>query len=71
MIQRSLVLLGNAKSHLSERRRETASEAVHLSLRKYEKGDFTEARSDLLSKEELVQKVEADGALSKDVSIVS
>ena len=74
VIQRSLVLLGNANSLLSERRREIALDAVHPSLRKYAKGDFTEAGVDLFGgrfKEELVQKVEADGALSKAVRIVS
>ena len=51
-----------------------ALEAVHPSLKKYAKGDFTQAGSDLFGgkfKEELVQKVEADGALSKAVRIVS
>lgn len=74
VVQRSLVLLGNANNLLSERRRELALEAVHPSLKKYAKGDFTQAGSDLFGgkfKEELVQKVEADGALSKAVRIVS
>ena len=74
VVQRSLVLLGNANNLLSERRRELALEAVHPSLKKYAKGDFTQAESDLFGgkfKEELVQKVEAGGALSKAVRIVS
>ena len=74
VVQRSLVLLGNANNLLSERRRELALEAVHPSLKKYAKDDFTQAGSDLFGekfKEELVQKVEADGALSKAVRIVS
>ena len=74
VIQRTLVLLGNANNLLSERRREVALDAVHPSLKRYAKGDFTEAGNDLFGekfKEELVQKVEADGALSKAVRIVS
>ena len=73
-IQRTLVLLGNANNLVSERRREVALEAVHPSLKKYAKGDYSQAGSDLFGdkfKEELVQKVEADGALSKAVRIVS
>lgn len=74
VLQRSLVLLGNACNLVSERRREIALEAIHPSLKKYAKGDFTRAGTDLFGgkfKEELVQKVEADGALSKAVRIVS
>jgi hypothetical protein len=74
VVQRTLVLLGNANSLLSERRREIALDAVHSSLKKYAKGNFTDAGNDLFGKkfkEELVQKVEADGALSKAVRIVS
>ena len=74
VLQRTLVLLGNASNLLSERRREIALEAIHPSLKKYAKGDFTQAGTDLFGgkfKEELVQKVEADGALSKAVRIVS
>ena len=74
VLQRSLVRLENANNLLSERRREIALDAVHPSLKKYAKGGFTEAGSDLFGekfKEELVQKVEADGALSKAVGIVS
>ena len=74
VIQRSLVLLGNGNNLVSERRREVALEAIRSSLKKYAKGDFTQAGSDLFGekfKEELVQKVEVDGALSKAVRIVS
>ena len=49
-------------------------EAVHPSLKKYTKGDFSQAGSDLFGekfKQGLVEKVEADGALSKAVRIVS
>ena len=73
-IQRSLVLLGNANTLMSERRREIALEAVHPSLKKYAKGDFSQAGADLFGdkfKEGLVEKVEADGVLSKAVRIVS
>ena len=74
VIQRSLVLIGNANNLLAETRREVALDAVHPSLKKYAKGDFTEAGSDLFGekfKEELVKKVEADTVLSKAVGIVS
>ena len=42
VIQRSLVLLGNANNVISETRREVALESVHPSLKKYAKGDFTQ-----------------------------
>ena len=74
VIQRSLVLLGNANNLLCERRRDIALEAIHPSLKKYAKGDFTQAGTDLFGekfKEDLVGKVEADGTMSKVVSIVS
>jgi hypothetical protein len=74
VVQRILVLLVNANNLLSERWREIALDAVHSSLKKYAKGNFTDAGNDLFGKkfkEELVQKVEADGALSKAVRIVS
>ena len=73
-IQRSLVLLGNANSLISETRREIALESIHPSLKKYGKGEFTKAKADLFGeefKDTLVKKVEADSALSKAVSIVS
>lgn len=73
-IQRSLVLLGNANSLLSETRREIALESIHPSLKKYGKGEFAKAKADLFGqefKDTLVKKVEADSALSKAVSIVS
>ena len=74
VIQRSLVLIGNANNLLAETRREVALDAVHPSLKKYAKGDFSEDGSDLFGekfKEELVRKVEADTVLSKAVGIVS
>ena len=74
IVQRSLVLLGNANSLISETRRENALESIHPSLRKYGKGEFTKAKADLFGqdfKETLVKKVEADSALSKAVNIVS
>lgn len=74
IVQRSLVLLGNANSLISETRRESALESIHPSLRKYGKGEFTNAKADLFGqdfKETLVKKVEADSALSKAVNIVS
>ena len=73
-IQRSLVLLGNANSLISETRREIALESIHPSLKKYGKGAFIKAKADLFGeefKDTLVKKVEADSALSKAVSIVS
>ena len=73
-IQRSLVLLGNANSLISETRREIALESIHPSLKKYGKGAFAKAKADLFGeefKDTLVKKVEADSALSKAVSIVS
>ena len=42
-IQRTLVLLGNANNYISETRREWALEAIHPTLKKYGKGNFTEA----------------------------
>ena len=42
-VQRSLVLLCNTNNFISETRREWALEAIHPTLRKYGKGDFTEA----------------------------
>lgn len=74
IIQRTLVLIGNANNLVSETRREVALDAIHSSLKKYAKGDFTGAKGDLFGekfKEELVKKVEADTALSKAVRIVS
>lgn len=74
IIQRALVLLGNANSLISETRREIALESVHPSLKKYGKGEFTKAKADLFGqefKDTLVKKVEADSALSKAVNIVS
>lgn len=71
--QMILIWLGNANNLLSERRREVALEMVQPSLKKNAKGDFTKAGSDPFGeklKEELVQKVEADGALSRAVRIV-
>jgi hypothetical protein len=73
-IQRSLVLLGNANSLISETRREIALESIHPSLKKYGRGEFAKAKADLFGqefKDTLVKKVEADSALSKAVSIVS
>ena len=67
IIQRSLVLLGNANSLISETRRENALESIHPSLKKYGKGEFTKAKADLFGeefKDTLVKKVEADSALS-------
>ena len=74
IIQRSLVLLGNANNLILETRRETALESIHPSLKKYGKGDFSNSRCDLFGqefKDGLVKKVEADAALSKAVSIVT
>lgn len=74
IIQRSIVLIGNASNLVSETRREIALEAIHPSLKRYAKGDFKDAGSDLFGdqfKDELVKKVEADSALSKAVRIVS
>ena len=74
IVQRSLVLLGNANNFISETRRETALESIHPSLKKYGKGDFSNSKCDLFGqefKDGLVKKVEADAALSKAVSIVA
>ena len=73
-IQRSLVLLGNANNLISETRREVALEAIHPSLKKYGKGDFSQAEDNLFGeafKETLVKKVEADSVLAKAVNIVN
>ena len=73
-VQRSLLLLGNAKSLISKTRRETALESIHSSLKKYGKGEYTKAKADPFReelKDTLVKKVKADSALSKAVSIVS
>ena len=59
---------------ISETRHETALESIHPSLKKYEKGDFSNSKFDLFGqefKDGLVKKVEADAALSKAVSIVA
>ena len=72
-IQRTLVL-DNANNSISVTRRELAFEAIHPTLRKYGKGDFTEAEEHLFGetfKETLVKKVEADSMLSKAVNIVT
>ena len=74
VLQRTLVLLGSANNAISEARRENALEAIHQSLKKYGKGDFTQAEGDLFGeafKDQLVKKVEVDSALSKAVRIVS
>ena len=74
MIQRSIVLLGNTNNLISESRREAVLEKIQPTLRKYAKGDFSEAQNELFGmrfKENLVQKVEADTALSKAVRIVT
>ena len=74
IIQRTLVLLGNANNFISETRREWALEAIHPTLKKYGKGNFTEAEEHLFGetfKETLVKKVEADSVLSKAVNIVT
>ena len=74
IIQRSLVLLGNANCLVSEARRENALESIHTSLKKYAKGDFSKAKGALFGeefKDGLVKKVEADSAISKAVNIVN
>ena len=74
VIQRTLVLLGNANNLISETRREIALEAIHSSLKKYGKGDFSKAEESLFGeafKETLIKKVEADSVLTKAVNIVS
>ena len=61
IIQRSIVLIGNASNLVLEIRREIALEAIHPSLKKYAEGDFKDAGSDLFGdqfKDELVKKVE-------------
>ena len=83
--QRTLVLLGNVDTFISETRREGALEAIHPTLKKYGK-DITEAEEHLFGetiyirthniygetfKETLVKKVEADSVLSKAVNIVT
>ena len=73
-IQRSLVLLGNANNLISETRREVALEAIHPSLKKYGKGDFSKSEENLFGeafKETLVKKIEADSVLAKAVNIVT
>ena len=47
IIQRSLVLIGNTNNLVSETRREIVLDAIHSSLKKYAKGDFKEASSNL------------------------
>ena len=74
MIQRSTVLLGNTNNLISESRREAVLEKIQPTLKKYAGGDFSEAQNELFGmkfKENLVQKVEADTALSKAVRIVT
>ena len=74
VIQRSIVLLGNANNLISKTRREVILESIQPSFKKYAKGDFSEASSDLFGvkfKETLVQQVEADTALSKAVHIAT
>ena len=74
IIQRSLVLIGNTNNLVAETRSEIVLDAIHSSLKKYAKGYFKDAGSDLFGenfKHELVKKVEADSALSKAVRIVS
>ena len=73
-LQRSLVLLGNANNLISETRREIALEAIHPSVKRYGKGDFSTTEEILFGeafKETLVKKVEADSVLAKAVNIVS
>lgn len=67
-------MLGNANNLVSESRREAILEAIQPSLKKYAKGDFTDAGGNLFGmkfKENLVQKVEADTALTKAARIAS
>ena len=73
-IQRSLLLLGNANNLISETRRKLVLEAIHPSLKRYGKGDFSKAEENLFGeefKETLVKKVEADSVLAKAVNIVT
>ena len=68
VLQRALVLLGIANHLISEMRRENALESIHPSLKKYGRGEFTQAKGALFGdvfKDELVKKVEADFSLSK------
>ena len=48
VVQRTLVLLGNANNLLSKRQREIALDAVHPSLKKYTKGNFTDGETSLV-----------------------
>ena len=60
VLQRALVLLGNANHHISEISRENALESIHPSLKKYGRGDFTQAKGAVFGevfKDELVKKV--------------
>ena len=47
-IQITLVLLGNANNFISETRREWALEAIHPTLKKYGKGDFSSGKVRLI-----------------------
>ena len=68
MIQRTLVLLGNANSLISERRRAHILHAVDPKLSKYAKGEFPKAGKSLFGQsfvKEVVSQVEADTAICK------
>ena len=56
IIQRTLVLLGNANNLISESRREVALDSVHPSLKKYGKGEFSKTKCDLFGKIALSRK---------------
>ena len=73
IIQRSLMLIGNTNNLVSEIRRDSVGCNSHSSLKKYAKGDFKDAGSNLFGekfKDNLIKKVEADSVLLKAVRIV-
>ena len=67
IIQKSIVLIGNANNLVSETRREVALDAIHSSLKKYAKGDFKDAGGDLFGEKFKEELVKEDSALSKAV----
>ena len=74
MIQRTLVLIGNANQLLSEKRRLGLLKSIDPNLTKYAKGEFPEAGKELFGNKfakEIVGHVEADTAICKASAIVN
>ena len=71
VIQRTLVLLGNANNLISETRREVTLDSIHPPLKKYGKGEFSKAKSDFFGqdfKDGLVNSRSSNRALQKQPS---